>query len=329
MSILSERITQDILKKLSPKIRKNKAKTTVCPKFVFICGEQIIDENGVVRNDEELTQSQNKRHHLITEFQKEHTRYEEKTFKSILCVISEKMYSNDEIVDTLTFEELLADLSDQIIIIVESPGTICELGAFTVKKEYINKLLIINNKAYENNKSFINEGPIKKMIDIKEDKVIWTSYEFNEFKEDFFVKSYIKEVIKRDLEFQPNKTEKLDLKNLVYELFNIIEIFSPLNKKELLSIYKSTKGLCDFEIKNRSIHKINAISKVINIMEKMQLVNINEDYITPNTEYSCFNALFNISRSEFNSIRSEYLALIYKKHRYRLQECDEDDIRVN
>lgn len=329
MSILQSKVIQDILERLTDRVRKNKIQQSIFPKFIFICGEQIINNDGCVKSDEELLNLENKRHYLINSLEKNIIQLENRKFKNVLCVISEKMYGDNERIDTLTFEELLAELSDEIIIIVESVGTICELGAFTVKEEYMKKLLVINDKNHREDKSFINEGPIKKLISFDEEKLIWASYKYNEFKENFFINNYIKEVLSTDLSIQPNKFNKLDIKNLIYELFNIIEIFTPLTKRELLYIYKTVKKISDFEIKNRNIHKINSIGKVVDIMEKMQLISVNKEYIIINTEYTCFNTLFNITRTEYNKVRNDYLSILYSQYSDRLQENYSNDITIN
>lgn len=329
MSILESKVTQDILEKLSNSVRQKKIKQDIFPKFVFICGEQIINDDGSVKSEEELLSSENKRHYLISSLEKNIKVLDKRKFKNVLCVIPEKMYSSNENVDTLTFEELLAELSDEIIIIVESVGTICELGAFTVKEEYMKKLLVINDDGHINDKSFINEGPIQKLISFDEEKLIWASYKYDEFKKNFFINSYIKDVLSTDLVIQPNKSNKLDIKNLIYELFNIIEIFAPITKRELLYIYKKVKKINNFEIKNRNRHKINSIGKVVDVMGKMELVSIEGEYINSNKEYTCFNALFNITRTEFNKMRSEYLSVIYSQYSDRLQGSCSDDITIN
>lgn len=52
-----------------------------------------------------------------------------------------------------------------LIIIVESVGTFCELGAFSFSKDLVDKLYIINDEQHREDKSFINRGPIRKIND--------------------------------------------------------------------------------------------------------------------------------------------------------------------
>lgn len=46
-------------------------------------------------------------------------------------------------IDILTFEKLLAIISDEIIIITESAGTYCELGAFVLNDDFMKKQLLL------------------------------------------------------------------------------------------------------------------------------------------------------------------------------------------
>ncbi|WP_318403348.1 retron St85 family effector protein [Photobacterium leiognathi] len=64
-------------------------------------------------------------------------------------------------VNALELEEWLADLSDAVIIIVESFGTVAELGAFSLSKPLRSKLLPILDRKYKNDESFVNTGPVR------------------------------------------------------------------------------------------------------------------------------------------------------------------------
>ena len=63
----------------------------------------------------------------------------------------------------LTFEEFLAEVSDVIVLFVESPGSFCELGAFSyAEKLFSDKLIIVIDEKYKGDKSFIITGPTAK-----------------------------------------------------------------------------------------------------------------------------------------------------------------------
>lgn len=69
---------------------------------------------------------------------------------------------NDSI-DLLIFEEFLAEVSDAIVLFVESPGSFCELGAFAYADAlFSDKLIIVMDEKYRRSKSFIATGPVLK-----------------------------------------------------------------------------------------------------------------------------------------------------------------------
>ena len=62
--------------------------------------------------------------------------------------------------NALEMETQLARLADMVCVIVESPGTMAELGAFSNNEELRYKLLPILDRRKKNDKSFIKSGPI-------------------------------------------------------------------------------------------------------------------------------------------------------------------------
>ncbi len=64
--------------------------------------------------------------------------------------------------DLLELEEYVADVSDLIIIFVESAGSIAELGAFA-PAAFGPKVLAIVNGAHPDTKSFIADGPVRRI----------------------------------------------------------------------------------------------------------------------------------------------------------------------
>ena len=60
----------------------------------------------------------------------------------------------------LDLEECIAAIVDAIVLIVESPGSICELGAFAKTPEISRKLLVIIQNDYANAQSFITLGAL-------------------------------------------------------------------------------------------------------------------------------------------------------------------------
>jgi hypothetical protein len=60
----------------------------------------------------------------------------------------------------LEMENELGQVSDLLIVIVESPGTFAELGAFSLSDDLRKKLLPILDKQHEEEPSFVNTGPV-------------------------------------------------------------------------------------------------------------------------------------------------------------------------
>lgn len=62
--------------------------------------------------------------------------------------------------DLVSFERHLAELSSVIVLVLESPGSIAELGLFSVIDEFKNKLLVFVETKHYQSDSFIRLGPI-------------------------------------------------------------------------------------------------------------------------------------------------------------------------
>lgn len=67
----------------------------------------------------------------------------------------------------LKLEEQLAQAVDLIILIPESPGSFAELGAFSMRKELAQKMLVLRQSRFKSDKSFINHGPIRLIREYK------------------------------------------------------------------------------------------------------------------------------------------------------------------
>lgn len=74
--------------------------------------------------------------------------------------------------DLLTLEGILANSAHATIIIVESFGSIAELGAFVNSKDLPSKLVVVVDKRHRNDKSFIMLGPVAQLRNIRREAVI-------------------------------------------------------------------------------------------------------------------------------------------------------------
>ncbi len=68
--------------------------------------------------------------------------------------------------NVLDLEHEISNIADRIIIVVESVGAVCELGAFA-HESLRRKLVVINDEHYRTAKSFLNEGPIAALSEAK------------------------------------------------------------------------------------------------------------------------------------------------------------------
>jgi hypothetical protein len=72
-----------------------------------------------------------------------------------------KDWSKDSVYrDLVSFERHLAELSSVIVLVLESPGSIAELGLFSVVEEFRGKLLVIIETGHYQSSSFIKLGPV-------------------------------------------------------------------------------------------------------------------------------------------------------------------------
>lgn len=179
----------------------------------------------------------------MIEFSKAHLEYTqfflaEKVFSTLQ---SEKHTGN-----ILDVEHLISDFSDYIVIILESPSSFSELGAFS-SHELRKKLIIINDSKFKNEQSFINLGPIKAIEEaINKNRVI--HYKMNSdgiHKRDAIGETFNKlyELLKDPL---TSKVSAIDLsscdpskhfnKNVAMFLHDLIFITGPILYKELIEV---------------------------------------------------------------------------------------------
>ncbi|MBU3174299.1 retron St85 family effector protein [Clostridium estertheticum] len=151
--------------------------------------------------------------------------------------------------DLLTLETLLANNSDAICIICESPGSLVELGAFLNNDKTKEKVIVVLEKGRKKDRSFIMLGPIRYIQKKDNSKVIY--YDENN------LGKLIKDL---DAKFTNYKSQKKNIDTIIglyyliiiiiyfYKEFRILELNSYLlnlaknkniNIKDFDTIYKS------------------------------------------------------------------------------------------
>ncbi len=70
----------------------------------------------------------------------------------------------------LAFERHLSGLASAVCLIVESPGSMAELGAFSVTKGIAERLMVVVRQKYTDDASFIELGPLAHLKDLKPER---------------------------------------------------------------------------------------------------------------------------------------------------------------
>lgn len=314
MDILEDKVICQLIQSLKVRLRKKTISSREqpflsAPRLIFVCGKEWVDNEETIRN---YTIRTLRKCRIVNHYGTQN--------EAVLCIIAEKLYVQDLSEDIFSFEKMLAEISDRIIIVAESPGTFCELGAFVMDEDCRRKTMVINedNADYEN--SFITKGPIKKLESLNESSIIRhnglerikNSHEYN-FK--------VQEIAKAPLTIAINDNAgSVELKSLIYELANIVELFQPVEYFEIETLYKRLKDFEGYTIKNTADHKIRSIRQVLSLMEKMDMLLRQDGYYILNQNISCYNVMFRISRKEFNDFRIMYLN--------RLNKCQKSRVNV-
>lgn len=186
-------------------------------KKIFLCGGEVDIEN-------QLTPSFRDRLLRYTSVSNEQLSYMHDSFvlaENFKDYFKENIYS-----DLLVFESDIASISALVLIVLESPGSLVELGMFCNKPELYKKLIIVANSNYTDKQdSFIYLGPLE-YIRRKEPTAV-AEYPWDEkvSKIDSDSLADLVSVINERLDKYP-KTEKLKADNFGHLAFLTAEIIS-------------------------------------------------------------------------------------------------------
>jgi len=213
--------------------------------------------------------------------------------------------------DYLSLEETLADYSDCILILVESPGAQAELGAFTVKDKLAQIVLAVNRKEFEGSKSFITKGPIAKIDKVSKFKpTVYADFDS--------ILRCMPTIEDRLGKIRRQRGESVNLKDFeaftansakirLLFLIDLISIFSPVKHSELVSILKSLYGEHSFRI-----------TKETAFLDSLDLLSKYDGYLMSHVED---NSLFlRYRRFKVEDVRSTVVRSYFKKDRKRLQK---------
>ena len=278
--------------------RKGSKEINTAPKFIFLCGQHIDIDNGGNRK-------------LVRDFFK-------KNRKDVFCLYAEDLFTkhHKNEIDLLTYEHYLAELSDGIILFVESFGTACELGAFSMLESLAKKLLVINDIKHKSVESFINDGPVKKIGKELHDNVIFTNTEA--LLSNPLIDNKLRTFAATKKCTVNKDKDCINLRSFIIEVLDLICLLGPIAQKDLLYVYKALKGIPDFNFGDETNYKIKniQIGYIFELLEKANLVRShNGCYIINSSRYTFNSIMFKSTIKEnYNTIRSMFLS---RKFRYK------------
>jgi hypothetical protein len=162
-------------------------------------------------------------------------------------------------------EHDLASVSTLVVIILESPGSIAELGAFSQLPEFENKLTVFASNKMDPD-SFINLGILRHIESQNNSRV--RRYPWNPDKEENFESDLVSNVIS-DIDDEIgklNKSQKLDRElgsHLAVVICELLRLFIALKEKELIS-YLGIMGMPPLSI--------TRLRGLLFLLEKFRLV---------------------------------------------------------
>lgn len=264
--------TDRILSNVRSHLYSGKFKYITHPKFVFLCGK------GIDPNSSDRYEQTNRG--IIGQYLK-------KMMPDVRIVLSESIWDQtfEANIDLLSFEEFLAEVSDLIILFVESPGSFCELGAFAYADKLFNdKMIIVMDQQYRDSKSFIASGPVLKAQ--KENaKVIYADIDHNMPMTSSELLAALNQFIKMANEQRVlmNKREigreQVKISSFIIEFLELLRLFQPVSQDDLLSLYKQIKEIDFFEFVKRDgqlFHQEIKLKYIINLLKTAELITQDE-----------------------------------------------------
>lgn len=241
------------------------------PKILFICG----GDPKILKNRE-----------IIESYMRKH-QPEFLFFRAEFAwnIITKTAKRSSKETNALLLEEWLAAFSDAVVILVESFGTVAELGAFSISLPLRQKLLPLLDKKYKSDESFINTGP-----------VAWVNQDswyspciYSDFGTILTsMPQLIKQLKDGSGKYSSRKSDdttigefKFTKKELLFYIIYIITALGPINEKEIINIVNKTISF--------GTHKKDQedISFVISLSVALELVNYYE--FEDEIYYSCLN----------------------------------------
>lgn len=162
-----------------------------------------------------------------------------------------------------SFEELLSQVAECVVIFVESPGSIAELGYFAKSNEISAKLLVVNDLDFQSRESFINNGPVQ-LISGKSAFRPTVHLNLTNSESDFrYIKERLSRFEKRYRErFSLGPINDLDQQDQFFLILEIIKIFRVIDVRGIVHVLTRWCGPPDEEKVRQLISVLMAASYV-------------------------------------------------------------------
>ncbi len=178
-----------------------------------------------------------------------------------------------EQLSALEMEAKLAGLSDIVIIVVESPGTFAELGAFSLSNDLRKKLLPILDKRHQTGQSFVETGPVR-WTDKDSDfsPSIWVDHER--------ILEAASEVEARLKKILPPPGHIVDLaespKHLLFFICDLVAVFGPCPSAHVAYYVQQILGQ-----KNDSVPMLLGLAHAMGLLKSIRTAQDSEHYYRP------------------------------------------------
>ncbi len=162
----------------------------------------------------------------------------------ITCAENYKDWLHDGVYSNLLqFEDDIAHLASLTVIILESAGSIAELGAFAVNDVLNRKLLVFISEEHHEDDSFIKLGPLRHIESIREGAIC--SYPWDINNPDPTIQPYLGDIRSDIIEFldDVDETEIFSADNaghLAFLIYEFVSIFRALKLTEIEAFLKAT-----------------------------------------------------------------------------------------
>ena len=174
----------------------------------------------------------------------------ESDLENVVCLTAENLIGLRELkgLSLVKQEAILADMCDWILIFVESPGSMCELGIFSSLPHALTITSAAVGKEYKDEESFLSGGPLK---EIEESGGPFNKLFYLDLDNPISCPDLQKALhglrgavrnglSKRKLINQD--ATRIDVGSLVHELLDLIQVVGPITADELRELYLMVKG---------------------------------------------------------------------------------------